>query len=85
MSNSTMKITVCMGSSCYARGNGENIHTIQNYLSQSGLSSQVEIIGHLCQDRCLHGPNMTINDQLYQQVDTAVIEGLLKNYAAKKP
>jgi len=38
-----IKINVCMGSSCYARGNRDNVEIIQAYLKEKGLDTQVEL------------------------------------------
>ena len=34
--------------------------------------------GHLCENQCCLGPNVTINGTLYQNVDPVVIIGLLQ-------
>jgi biotin synthase len=64
-----LAIKVCMGSSCYARGNSRNLEVIQTFLSQSRVASSVELVGHLCQGHCHNGPNVTINGRSYQEVD----------------
>ena len=76
-------ITICMGSSCFSRGNSRNIEVIQNYLEGHSLPSTVELTGHLCQDHCKSGPNVTINGKMYHEVDPIVIIGLLNHYVAK--
>ena len=32
-----MKITVCMGSSCFARGNDQNLEFIEKYIKENGV------------------------------------------------
>lgn len=74
-------ISICMGSSCFSRGNSRNIQVIQNYLAAHPLPPGVEIAGHLCENQCCRGPNVTINGKLYQNIDPVVITGLLQHCA----
>ncbi len=74
-------ITICMGSSCFSRGNNRNIEVIQDYLASRSLPDGVELTGHLCQDQCRSGPNVTINGKMYHEVDPIVIIGLLNHYS----
>jgi NADH:ubiquinone oxidoreductase subunit E len=73
-------ITICMGSSCFSRGNNRNIEVIQEYLASQTLPPGVELSGHLCQGHCSSGPNVQINTKLYHEVDPIVIIGLLNHY-----
>jgi NADH:ubiquinone oxidoreductase subunit E len=73
-------ITICMGSSCFSRGNRRNIEVIQHYLEVHQLPSSVELGGCLCQGHCKSGPNVTINGKMYHEVDPIVITGLLNHY-----
>ncbi len=72
-----------MGSSCFSRGNNRNIEVIQDFLSTSPLPPGVELTGHLCEGHCKSGPNVTINNKMYREVDPIVIIGLLNHYLAK--
>jgi NADH:ubiquinone oxidoreductase subunit E len=76
-------ITICMGSSCFSRGNNRNIEVIQDYLASEKLPPGVELTGHLCQGHCRVGPNVTINGKMYHEVDPIVIIGLLNHYMMK--
>lgn len=71
-------ISICMGSSCFSRGNSRNVQVIQNYLASHPLPPGVDLAGHLCENQCCLGPNVTINGTLYQNVDPVVIIGLLQ-------
>lgn len=76
-------IHICMGSSCFSRGNNRNLKVIQEYLASDTLPSGVELTGHLCQGHCSSGPNVQVNSKLYHEVDPVVILGLLDQY--RKP
>lgn len=67
-------ITVCMGSSCFSRGNSANTQIIQNFIEEHNLSDSVQVLGCLCEGECKHGPNIRIDDKLFSNVYS---EGLL--------
>ena len=70
-------IMICMGSSCFSRGNNRNIEVIQEHLAMEPLPAGLELTGHLCEGHCKAGPNVTINGKMYHEVDPIVIIGLL--------
>ena len=78
--NSPTRITICMGSSCFPRGNNRNAEVIQDYLRSHGVPVEVELAGHLCEGQCKSGPNVSINGKLYHQVDPIGIIGLLNHF-----
>ena len=78
------QIVICMGSSCFSRGNNRNIEVVQNYLSHNALTGQVDARGHLCEGLCKSGPNLLINSKLYQEVDPVTVIGLLNHHFGKK-
>ena len=61
-----LTIEICMGSSCFARGNNEALPLIQDYLAQQGLEDRVRLVGHLCADCCSQGPLLTVNGRVYE-------------------
>jgi biotin synthase len=76
-----LQITVCMGSSCFSRGNdGRVIETLRQCASAAGRIP--EISGHLCEDQCTCGPHITIEGTLYSNVQPSCIPELLKHHLA---
>jgi len=75
-----MQIRICMGSSCFSRGNSRNIEVIQNFLQKRVLPRGVELAGYLCQEHCKEGPNVEINGKTYHAVDPIIITGLLNHH-----
>jgi len=71
-----------MGSSCFLRGNNRNIEVIQNFIVSRGLAQGVELTGHLCEDHCKAGPNVTFNNHMHHEVDPIAIIGLMNHYLA---
>ncbi|MCL2647775.1 MAG: (2Fe-2S) ferredoxin domain-containing protein [Phycisphaerales bacterium] len=72
-----ISVTICMGSSCFSRGNNRNIEIIQEYASNAELPVRIEPRGHLCEGLCKHGPNLIIDGQLYQAADPVAVVGAL--------
>ncbi len=62
------KILICMGSSCFARENRENLHVIEDFLKSHGIQDSVKIEGSLCLGQCHRGPNIIINGNSYHEV-----------------
>lgn len=72
------KILICMGSSCFARENRENLRVIEEFLKSHGISDSVHIEGSLCMGQCHQGPNITINGNEYHEVNSEELTGILR-------
>lgn len=53
-------ITVCMGSSCFARGNAFFLKELKGLVKENGLDVSVALKGELCRNNCSAGPNISI-------------------------
>ena len=76
-----LRMTVCMGSSCYLRGNNVQTVSILRHWAES-YGYQPEITGHLCKNMCGEGPNISIEETLYTEVQSSCIGELLKHHLA---
>lgn len=74
-----IQITVCMGSSCFSRGNSSNAEIVQRFIEKYNLASTVQVRGCLCESECKNGPNIRINGKLFSQVAPEGLEDLLKH------
>lgn len=72
-------IKVCMGSSCFARGNFENLQFLENYIKENNLDAEVELVGALCKEECSSGPNIYIDDVLHNEINEDKLKELLTN------
>lgn len=54
-------VQLCMGSSCFARGNSMILQAIEEFIGEKGLGDRIEIEGHLCMGNCKAGPNIRID------------------------
>ncbi len=78
MNDKPIVIAICMGSSCFARGNARNAEIIQRWLAREGREARVEFTGTLCEGLCKEGPNLRIGDKAYRGVDPAAVEDILE-------
>lgn len=74
----TIEIKICMGSSCFARGNAENLEFIENYIKENKLEAKIELYGARCENICDKGPNIIINDKVYNNISPEKIVELLR-------
>ena len=74
---SPTSITLCMGSSCFSRGNGKNLPRIQEFLKDHGLAAQVTLKGCRCGGCCAHGPNIWVDGTLLPEMTGAALDALL--------
>ncbi len=74
---------ICLGSSCFSRGNKEVVLFIRDYLKRNHLEDKVVFKGARCMGHCNNGPNLTINGEVIENVTIARIEGILEKELAK--
>ena len=74
----TVEIKICMGSSCFARGNSENLEFIENYIKENNLDAEIELYGARCENICEKGPNIIINDRIYNEMTPEKIVEVLR-------
>lgn len=73
-----VEIVVCLGSSCFARGNSENLAILNQYVQSQGLNASIRFTGKLCQDECKQGPNLIIGGKFYHCVTAVQLRELLQ-------
>ena len=74
----SIKIVVCLGSSCFARGNSENLEILNQYAQKQGTRIRIRLTGRLCQDQCKQGPNLMIGKELFHNVTAPRLRELLQ-------
>jgi NADH:ubiquinone oxidoreductase subunit E len=80
-------IEICMGSSCFSRGNERNLVAIQGFLRDHGLAltAEVKVRGCLCLDACANGPHITVAGTRYPGADPNLCLDILREHVAKEP
>ncbi len=75
------KLTLCLGSSCFARGNQKTLGLIQAYLEEHHLRDEVdlEFEGALCQNLCNDGPVLIVDGTVHRHVDGGVALDILRD------
>ncbi len=55
------EIVICMGSSCFARGNKQTLAVIKKYLKDRNMEGSIVFKGAHCTGICDQGPVLIIN------------------------
>ena len=76
-------VTVCMGSSCFARGNQENLAFIEDFIEKNKLQADIELVGNRCENKCASGPHISINGIEYESVTIEKLEEILSGFLVK--
>ena len=70
------KIVICLGSSCFARGNKRNLKIIEEFIQTRGVDC--ELSGRGCVGNCRFGPNLFIDGEEFSGVDPESLIDLLE-------
>ena len=76
-----IQIKICMGSSCFASGNSENLDFIESYIKKENLNANIELIGSRCDGKCPAGPNIFINNIEYNGVTVEKLKKILEGFS----
>jgi NADH:ubiquinone oxidoreductase subunit E len=71
------EIIICLGSSCFSRGNKNLLKIIQRYINQHGLTDKVYFKGDHCFGECSIGPNLKIGGRIYNKVTEESLNHIL--------
>lgn len=78
-----IEMQICLGSSCFSRGNKEVVMYIKDYLRTNHLEDKVIFKGARCMGHCNNGPNLIINGVHVEGVTLSRIEGILEKEFGK--
>lgn len=73
-----IRISICLGSSCFSRGNGQNVERLQAFIAEHHLEDKVELVGNLCEGHCENGPNLHIGCDLHHHLTQEELEEILQ-------
>lgn len=74
----TAEIKICMGSSCFARGNDVNLEYIEKFIKDNNLDAKLELFGARCENLCSEGPSIVINQKRYTQMNPEKLKPILE-------
>jgi NADH:ubiquinone oxidoreductase subunit E len=73
-----IEMQICLGSSCFSRGNKDVVMFIRDYLKKNHLDDKVVFRGARCMGHCSNGPNLNINGLIIENVTIVKIESILE-------
>ncbi len=74
-----IEMQICLGSSCFSRGNREVVAFIREYLRKNHLEDKIVFRGARCMDLCSNGPNLKVNEKIIEEVTLSKIESILES------
>lgn len=80
---SKFEMEICLGSSCFSRGNKEVVMFIKDYLRRNHLDDRVIFKGARCLGHCSNGPNLVINRKVVEGVTVDRVEKILEENLAE--
>lgn len=72
-----VNVTICMGSSCFARGNSRNLEAVRAWLAVHGREAEVTLKGCRCGGKCCEGPNVWVGGVCHNGVTPEGVPALL--------
>ncbi len=78
------EIVICLGGSCFSRGNKDVLAIVKDYLKEYNLNAEVFFHGDLCRGKCEEGPILSINNTLFSNVSIENVYELLNGYFGVK-
>ncbi len=77
-----LTVELCMGSSCFARGNAGTLALLEEYIEEKDLDDRVSLVGHLCLGACSEGPNVKIGEVTHSGISAEAVVDLLREALA---
>ena len=72
-----IEIKICLGSSCFSRGNRILLQEINGYIESHQVKDRVFFHGAHCFGDCNDGPKIEVNGKLYCKVTSSMIVEIL--------
>ncbi|MBG0859975.1 MAG: NAD(P)H-dependent oxidoreductase subunit E [Bacteroidales bacterium] len=73
---------ICLGSSCFSRGNKEVVMYIRDYLKKNHLEDRFVFRGARCMGNCSKGPNLKIDESIFEGLSLSQIDAILEEVLA---
>lgn len=78
------ELVICLGSSCFARGNKLMVQIIKRFLDEHNITHKVNFKGKHCFGSCENGPVMMVDDHKYERITAELIPEILENELLSK-
>ncbi len=73
-----LEVVICLGSSCFARGNKQLVQIVKKYLDDHNLMHKLKFRGKHCFGNCEHGPSMMIGQKRFEHLDSEMVLEILE-------
>jgi len=77
--NERIEVVICLGSSCFSRGNKGLLKVISQYIKEKNLCERVNFHGGHCFGSCADGPILKVNGTFFTSVDEVKAIEILNN------
>ena len=74
------EVVICLGSSCFARGNKHLVKVVNDYLRDRNLLNEVRFHGERCFGHCAVGPSLKLDGKLIERLDEDSVIALLDDF-----
>lgn len=80
MKTHSHEIVLCMGSSCFPRGNNHTAEWLMGHVQAHQLGEAIQVTGTLCQNRCKQGPNIMVDGACHCGMDIDELAELMEQW-----
>lgn len=80
MEISKKEVVICLGSSCFARGNKQLVKIVNDYLRDRNLLGEVRFHGERCFGECAAGPSLKLDGIIKERLDEESIVAILDEF-----
>jgi NADH:ubiquinone oxidoreductase subunit E len=74
-----IEVVICLGSSCFSRGNKNILKVISQFIKEKNISDRVNFHGGHCFGMCSEGPIIKVDNKLFTEVDEQKVMEILHN------
>lgn len=71
-----VRVSVCVGTSCYARGAYQVIQALHSLIDKNNISDLVDLEATFCLENCQNGPSVRVNGRVFSHVTPDSVEQL---------
>jgi NADH:ubiquinone oxidoreductase subunit E len=80
MENRKKEVVICLGSSCFARGNKQLVKIVNDYLRDHNLLNEVHFHGERCFGHCALGPSLKLDGIIKEKLDEESVITILDEF-----
>jgi NADH:ubiquinone oxidoreductase subunit E len=74
------EVVICLGSSCFARGNKQLVKIVSDYLRDRNLLNEVRFHGERCFGHCAAGPSLKLDGIIKENLDEESVVAIMDEF-----